>query len=173
MKIEKKLLVDILGIFAVVASLIFVGIEVRQSGRAAMEDSFTGDLANMIPVEELVLENADVWLRGCRGEDLSEVEQMQFTHIYHLYEFSYFMRWLRGTQGVAAANDELTIDNMAWNLYRSKGLQREWDLHGTWRPHVPDERPFQQWRTLVEARVAEYPEFEPEPIDNVFRCGLN
>jgi phage terminase large subunit-like protein len=33
--------------------------------------------------------------------------------------------------------------------------------------------PFQRWRALVEARVAEYPAFEPEPIENVFRCGLN
>ena len=164
---------ELVGIVAVVASLVFVGIEIRQSARAALEDSFVGDLDTIIGVEELVVEHADVWLRGCRGEDLSEMDQMQYTHIYHVYEFMYFMRWLRGTRGIAAANDELTIDNMAWNIYRSKGLKREWDLHGDWRPHVPDEMPFQQWRALVEARIAEYPEFEPEPLDNVFRCGLN
>jgi hypothetical protein len=50
---------------------------------------------------------------------------------------------------------------------------REWQLHGEWRHHLADHHDFQRWRKLVEARVAEYPEFEPEPIDNVFRCGLN
>ena len=164
---------EIIGIVAVVLSLVFVGIEIRQSGRAAIEESVGSDFGAMIEVEALVVDNADVWLRGCRGEPLDEIEQTQFTRIYHVYEFMYFMRWLRGTMGVTAANNALTIDNMAWNLYRSAGLQREWDLHGAWRPHVPDEMPFQQWRALVEARVAEYPAFEPEPIRNDFRCGLN
>jgi hypothetical protein len=50
---------------------------------------------------------------------------------------------------------------------------RDWRLHGEWRPHVANFYPFQRWRKLVEARVAGYPGFEPEPIDNVFRCGLN
>jgi len=164
---------EVIGILAVFASLVFVGIEIRQTSRAALEDSFVGDLGTMIALEEIVVENSDVWLRGCRAEELNDVERVQFTRMYHMHEFLFFMRWLRGTRGVAAANDDLTIDNMAWNLYRSKGLQREWDLHGEWRPHVPDHMPFQQWRALVEARVAEYPEFEPTPVDNVFRCGLN
>jgi hypothetical protein len=164
---------EIIGILAVVASLVFVGIEIRQTSRAALEESFVGDLGTMIALEEIVVENSDVWLRGCRAEELNDVERVQFTRMYHMHEFLFFMRWLRGTEGVAAANDDLTIDNMAWNLYRSKGLQREWDLHGAWRPHVPDHMPFQRWRALVEARVAEYPAFEPEPIENVFRCGLN
>ena len=164
---------EIVGILAVVASLVFVGIEIRQSSRADLEDSFVGDLGTMIALEEIVVENADVWLRGCRGEELNDIERVQFTRMYHLHEFMYFMRWLRGTRGVAAANDELTIDNIAWNLYRSPGLRREWDLHGDWRPHVSDQAPFQRWRALVEARVAEYPAFEPEPIRNDFRCGLN
>ena len=164
---------ELVGIAAVVASLVFVGIEIRQSSRSALEESLNGGLANALAVEELVVENADVWLKGCRGEPLSDVEQMQFTHIYHGYEFMYFMMWMRNQEGVASANDKLSIDNLAWNLYRSTGLRREWDLHGAWRPHVPDSLPFQRWRALVEERVAEYPEFEPVPIDNVFRCGLN
>jgi len=60
-------------------------------------------------------------LREYRGEELDEVERVQFTRMYHLREFMYLMRW----------------------------------------------------RALVEARVAEYPNFEPEPIRNDFRCGLN
>jgi hypothetical protein len=164
---------EIIGILAVVASLVFVGIEIRQTSRAALEESAVGDLGTVIAVEEIVVENADVWLRGCRAEDLNDIERLQFTRMYHMHEFLFFMRWLRGTKGVAAANDELTIDNMAWNLYRSEGLRREWDSHGDWRPHVADEYPFQQWRAMVEARVAEYPSFEPTPIKNDFRCGLN
>lgn len=97
---------------------------------------------------------------------------MKFTHLYTMYEFMYFMRWLRAINGVSGAAESLALDNMAWNLYRSEGLMREWRLHGEWRQHVPDTTEFHRWRKLVEARVAEYPSFEPTPIDNVARCGL-
>mgnify|MGYP001550411962 CR=1 FL=1 len=164
---------EIVGIAAVVATLVFVGYEIRQSGREALSADITGDFDTWVNRESIIVENADVWLRGCQAEELSPVEQMQFTRMYHLSVFSYFMRWLRSTRGIAEAGEALSIDNMAWNLYRITGLRREWDLHGDWRPHVSDQAPFQRWRALVEARVAEYPAFEPEPIRNDFRCGLN
>ena len=164
---------EIVGILAVVASLVFVGLEIRQSGRAAYDESISSDFEAIVNVETAIVDNADVWLRGCRAEELSDADQMKFTRLYTIYEFMYFMRWLRVVDGVGGGTEDLALDNMAWNLYRSKGLQREWDLHGDWRPHVPDEMPFQIWRSLIETRVAEYPDFEPAPIDNVFRCGLN
>jgi hypothetical protein len=86
---------EIIGILAVVASLVFVGIEIRQTSRAALEESFVGDLGTMIALEEIVVENSDVWLRGCRAEELNDVERVQFTRMYHMHEFLFFMRWLQ------------------------------------------------------------------------------
>lgn len=163
---------EIVGILAVVASLVFVGLEIRQSGRTAYDESLSSDYDSLVNVETAITENADVWLRGCRAEDLTDVDRVKFTHLYTMYEFMYFMRWLRAINGVGGSVEELALDNMAWNLYRSKGLMREWRLHGEWRLHVPDTAEFHRWRNLVEARLTEYPSFEPEPIDNVFRCGL-
>ncbi len=37
----------------------------------------------------------------------------------------------------------------------------------------PDDVALQVFRQEVEARVAEYEEFEPEPLDVPGRCGLN
>ena len=163
---------EIVGILAVVASLVFVGLEIRQSARAAYDESISSDYDAIVNVETAIADNADVWLRGCRAEELSDVDQMKFTRLYTMYEFMYFMRWMRAIDGVGGSVEELALDNMAWNLYRSEGLMREWRLHGAWRPHVPDTAEFHLWRNLVEARVAEFPSFEPTPIDNVFRCGL-
>ena len=163
---------EIIGILAVVASLVFVGLEIRQSGRTAYDESISSDYDSIVSVETAITENADVWLRGCRAEELSDVDRVKFTHLYTMYEFMYFMRWMRAINGVGGGTEKLALDNMAWNLYRSKGLMREWQLHGGWRHHVSDTTEFHRWRELVEARVAEYPSFEPTPVDNVFRCGL-
>ena len=42
---------EIVGILAVVASLVFVGLEVRQSSEAAKEEALSNDLSNMIAVD--------------------------------------------------------------------------------------------------------------------------
>lgn len=164
---------EIIGLLAVVASLVFVGLEIRQSSLAAAEESLTGDLANLVAVEEIVATNPGVWLRGCKGEELSDEDQVAFTHIYHSYEYLYFLRWLRGERGVHGALEEVTIDNMAMNLYRYPGIANEWQRHWQTRRQLSDEGALHQWRDLVEARLAEYPSFEPEPINEPFRCGLN
>ena len=165
--------IQITGVFAVVASLVFVGLEVRQSSEAANDEAIIGDLQTIIGVEELVTANPDIWLRGCQGETLSPSDQMVYTHIHHSYEFLNFMRWLRGVKGVDSGSIELAIDNFAMNLYRNPGIRQEWDRHANMRRHIADEVDLHQWRKLVEARVAEYPSFEPEPIDDPYRCGLN
>lgn len=163
---------EIVGILAVVASLVFVGIEVRQSSEAATDQGLASDLANMLAVEELVTSNSGVWLRGCNGEELNAEDQLVFTRIYHSYEFLYFVRWLRGQRGVHVESENLGIDNMAMNLYRYPGISNEWRRHWESRVHVSDEVLLHKWRDLVEKRVAEYPSFEPEPIADPSRCGL-
>lgn len=165
--------IQIVGLFAVVASLVFVGIEIRQSSRAASDASLLSDAQSITMLEELVANNADVWLRGCRGEELEPAEEMVFTHIFHAYEFQYFLRWLRAERGVATATANITINNMAMNLHRHLGLRRAWDEHFATRTHLPDDIDLHLYRDAVEAEVEEYRDFEPEPYDNIYRCGLN
>lgn len=164
---------QVIGAIAVVASLIFVGLEIRQSGRAANEEGISNDLATVIAAEELVTANPGIWLRGCQGESLSPEEQMVYTHTYHAYEFLYFLRWLRQQKGVHESTDGLAVDNFAMNLYRYPGIQAEWARHAKTRRQVSDDVALHRWWALVERRVAEYPSFEPDPIADPYRCGLN
>ena len=124
-------------------------------------------------IEELVVANADVWLRGCLGQDLEPAEEMLFTHIFHAYQFQFFLRWLRAERGVSAATMEITEDNMAMNLHRHPGLRRAWNEHFASRYHLPDGIDFHNFRDAVEARLGEVEKFEPEPHDNINRCGLH
>lgn len=164
---------EIIGILAVVASLVFVGLEVRQSSEVAAEEAFAGDLANMIALDNMVVEHSEIWMRGCNGEDLSATDQVIFSRIYNSVQFTHFMRWARSHQGVKVINTTLTIDNMAMNLYRNPGLMDEWNRHWELRRQLTDESDLHTWRELVNRRVAEYRTFEPEPLSDVSRCGLN
>ncbi len=73
---------QIAGQFAVVGSLLFIGLEVRQSKRIALETSVQRDASLIIEREGLVAANPDVWMRGCLGEDLSATDQVHFTRLY-------------------------------------------------------------------------------------------
>ena len=168
-----RALIQIVGLFAVFASLIFVGYEIRQTGRVAKEESLLSEQANVTSMQALVVENAEVWLRGCMGEELEPTEQMVFTRLYHTYVVVRFFSWLRTKEAISVGSDSLAITHMAANLYRNVGLRREWQLHGEWRKHVPDEAVFQVWRRLVEDRLKEMPNIEPTPMVNPYRCGLN
>lgn len=165
--------VQVAGVFAVVASLIFVGIEIRQSGRSALDASLVGDNAVIVSIQELVATNPDAWYRGCRGDRLQPADEVFFTHTFHAFEFLYYLRWLRSERGVAAARGVISVDNMAATIHRNPGLRRLWDDHGKARYHMPDEIPFQRWRVLVDTRLGEFAVFEPVPLTNLARCGLN
>jgi hypothetical protein len=67
---------EIAGILAVVASLVFVGLENRRSSRVAFEEAIVSDYGTMIAVEEVVVDNADVRLRGCRAEALEPIDNV-------------------------------------------------------------------------------------------------
>ena len=165
--------VQIVGLFAVFASLLFVGYEIRQGGQAARENSLLNEHAAITAIEVIVVENADVWGRGCEGENLEPTEQLIFTHIFHTYVWHHFFQWVRTRQGISMASASLAVDIMAINLHRSPGLRHEWQLQSDWRRYVPDEAVFHVWRRLVESRLSDFANIEPAPISNTSRCGLN
>lgn len=164
---------EAVGLVSIVASLVFVGFEIRQSGRAANDAALASDSAIVAEVESLVLDNPDVWRRGCSGEDLEPTEALIYSHIHHAYVFQYFLRWVRDRKGLDVTSAALSIDNLAMNIYRNPGFAREWNAHGASRRHVSKDVDLEVFRRLVNERVAEFPSFEPKPLNYSSRCGLN
>ena len=164
--------VEFLGVISIVASLIFVGLEIRQSTKAAIDASLSSDSSIVIDTESLVLAHPDIWKRGCLSELTDATEQLIFSRIHHAYVFNYYLRWLRSTEGIESASGPLSVDNVAMNVYRYPGFRAEWDAHGVSRQHIHDSVPLQIFRRLVDERVKEYPTFEPAPLTDSSRCGL-
>ena len=67
-----------LGIFALVASLLFVGYQLRQDRQLAAAQVIVSADAVVIEWLASLSDNRDVWLRGLKGEELSEVDEMAF-----------------------------------------------------------------------------------------------
>ena len=68
-------------VITVVLSLVFVGYEMRMNRAIAINDSFGQRSEMTTGVNSLIIENMDVWRKGCLGESLSENEEATFIRL--------------------------------------------------------------------------------------------
>jgi hypothetical protein len=86
-----KSLAELLGITAIVASLIFVGLEMRQAREIAMSDGALANGANEIERHIAIGENSEIWRRGTSGEELSGNDEVVFRGLVQIVEATEFM----------------------------------------------------------------------------------
>lgn len=165
---------ETLAVIAVFASLVFVGLELRQASEIATDASLSASSEIVTSVEELVLEHPAVWLQGCRGEDLAKPDKLIFTRLFHVYTFHHFMLYMRSGASVAKSSGSLAVDNMAINIHRNPGFSAAWDDLATWRGYAAEAEgnDFRSWRQSVDERVAYWTHAEPDPLNMPERCGL-
>lgn len=80
-KITWKEVVEIVGIFAVVASLLFVGVQLRQDQDIAEAQVYADFDDTQIALTELILDNHELWVAGSSGGELSASDQSSFAAI--------------------------------------------------------------------------------------------
>ena len=66
---------ELVGIAALIASLVFVGLEIRQGYSIAEAEMNATVLANRLEESGLIIDNADIWLRGNSSEELTRLEK--------------------------------------------------------------------------------------------------
>jgi hypothetical protein len=73
-----KSIAEFVGIAAIVASLIFVGLQLRQDRQLALAENAADFDDTMIEYANVIRENREVWLRGLDGAELSPQDQVVF-----------------------------------------------------------------------------------------------
>lgn len=116
---------ELIGIAAIVASLVFVGVQVRQSQEIALAETAFSVMNSNIEMNNQLNEHADVWVKGSAGEELSEKEGFVFTNlIRNLNQQAFFSysNWSRF--GAPSAN--IPIHNFAELLHHNPGAREAW-----------------------------------------------
>ena len=72
---------ELIGMLAIVASLIFLAFQIRQEEDIGLSEIRFADEANAIEVRAAINEHIDVWIKGGAGSELSEKEQVIFNHL--------------------------------------------------------------------------------------------
>ena len=76
-----KDIAEFVGITAIVASLIFVGLQLKQSQEIAIAETFLSILSSEIEATTGINENADIWAKANSGAELSAAEYVIFSNI--------------------------------------------------------------------------------------------
>ena len=131
---------ELVGIVAIVASLVFVGMQIRQSQLIALaEVEGTVALAS-IEMASLIGDNSDVWQRGITNQELDSSEATVFENIVvTLSDRAYSMQnqfRLLGDDG----NAEAVVHQFAAFLHQRPGARRVW---------VEREASLKQYRSML------------------------
>ena len=119
---------QVIGIFAVVLSLIFVGLQMRQEQGIAIVDTYGSVAEAHMSLSVLVGENMSAWKKGLEDEELTEDERGKFAGLVAAVWSHYqrnFIRWSR----LGPGNPDDVASEFAYALYVFPGLRKVFEAN--------------------------------------------
>ena len=125
--IDGKDIAELIGVVAIVASLIFVGLQLRQDRVVARAEATQSSESSATEVNTMIAEYAGVWLKGRNDETLSETELIIMRRLvdtlYRRARYTAQMRRQLGIGGQAKAS----LQDLAVLLHENPGAKRIWE----------------------------------------------
>ena len=158
----------------IMASLVFVGMQLKQTDVIASVEGQDNAVQRHYDMLSLMTEYAEIWQRGCAGEELSAVERVQFAKIFTVYRNNNLAGWRRlELSSYRDSNSDYNINAFAANVHRYPGFETVYRSETAWdKDGVGDLGPtFHKYRRLISARIEELAKIEPDPIYGTEWCG--
>jgi hypothetical protein len=118
-----KDIAELVGIAAIVLSLIFVGVQLRLERDISIVEARSGLTDRVIYLTEIINNEEDVWKRGLDNEELTSVEEMKYQGLYKAVRSHIFTQWVRWGR-VGPIDPDYAPENLAYALYSHAGLRR-------------------------------------------------
>jgi hypothetical protein len=165
---------QIVGMFGIIASLIFVGVQVRQTQAIGEGESAIQFFGATVAGRQLFIDNIDVWIKGCAGEEMSVAEEAQFAHMFRGYALGSYFAWMSARHNILELDPKDVVYPFAANVHRYPGFAR---FQLTWLEWAERGMNFglesgREFSNAVKSRVAELQEIEPQPKYDVKFCGM-
>ncbi len=117
---------QVVGIFAVVASLIFVGLQMRADRSFAVIDAISSRVDATVGLADLIGNNKAVWVSGLSGAELSDADQATFQAMTEAVDTYFIAHWVRLNSIGGADLGENVARGYAFEIYSHVGLRRAW-----------------------------------------------
>lgn len=117
---------EILGIAAIVASLVFVGLQLRQSDKIARADIQATFGMMSIEIAALISDHSDVWIRGDAQEELNDADAAVFENLIIAVNDSNYSNYWQAWQIYGEQSALEYLDEFSAFLYRHPGVRQVW-----------------------------------------------
>ena len=120
-----KGIAELVGIAAIVVSLVFVGVELQQSQQIALAARQHEQMERELAVHDLIAENIPLMLKMGSGERLSEEEQILANRLVRTLQVVYFFYYSQAVYLDSPAQDA-PIRGLTIILHENPGLKTHW-----------------------------------------------
>jgi hypothetical protein len=121
-----KSIAELIGIAAIVASLFFLGFQLKLSHETAVSEINASHYASLVEINNGIADHADVWSRGNAGLDLDQGETVTYHRLLENFEERRRIEWrhnlLFGRQGQQVSQ----YSEFAAFLYENPGARKIW-----------------------------------------------
>ena len=118
---------ELIGIIAIVGSLLFVGYQLRQDRLIAQAQMSLDYEIKQTEVSGLIAEHSDVWARGLANEQLDPADEAVFDTLVHALSVKYDATFDRAQTQLGTRSDTSGIARQfAMHIYSHPGLRRAW-----------------------------------------------
>lgn len=120
-----KNLAELIGIVALVASLLFVGLQLQQDREIATAQLFADYDNTILEWGGLVSDNSDVWTRGLNGKELDEAERAAFYTLGGTFFFKEGGRFVRA-RTMSTYSPSRVANYVAQTIFKYPALESVW-----------------------------------------------
>jgi len=162
--------IEALGVLALVASLLFVGYQLQQDRQIAGAQVTAEATAATYELFALMSDSRDIWLKGLKGEDLSEADEIAFKAVaIAIYTRHFYYYQTRNLLKYGSA--DLVVEQYAFDLYVYPALRQIFIKEGNLidaRNRFFDRPVNRGFRARVNARLEELDRASPEIPDKSY-----
>lgn len=133
-KPDWKATAELVGIAAVVASLVFVGIQLRQEQEIAIVDTYGSVVESNQAVLSLIGEHPEIWEKGLLGNELSSSDEIVFSGMVRAVFSRHAQMYIRFTR-IGPGNPDKLLQDFAYAIYIFPGLRRQWEADYAFQDH--------------------------------------
>jgi len=160
-----KQIAELAGIAAIVASLVFVGFQLRQEHLIARSQVWSDRVLIRSELATLINDNFEVWIKGVKGGELTEAESTRFTAIATVYFYKESIQYLQRLNDISPAPPEKIALQLVDMLESHPGLKSAWTVHVQYHSDRDSMSPFHEEVEQLLTKI-ESGELQHRPIDS-------
>lgn len=118
---------EIIGIFAVVVSLVFVGLQMRQTQEIAVAEMGWNNMIAEMESRSAIYEFPEIWAKGNAGETLKPSETVIYTTLIRDFNSLHYYRVINFRRLGDESLVSYIIADVSGFLFENPGARREWE----------------------------------------------